>query len=486
VETDSPVRQTFTRQPATNTVLVADGYGVSITVNRGQLIVEDGIGHTRRTRKVSRVPCELARLVILADTGMVSLEALRWCADLNISVVQLDRTGRILMSSPGQAGDARLRAAQAHAAPGDTLSAAGLEIVRYLMTAKLTGQADLTRDVFNDVERERRIRDQIARLQTCTSVSGILASEGQSANAYWRTWKDQVFVPFSPTDLSSVPVTWYQFTSRASRILAGELNQHASDPVNAMLNYAYRLCEVESRHACHIMGLDPSLGFGHGHDKKVEACVFDLMESARAQVDHAVLSMLDTGHGVPMESGRPLYFDRRWFTEESDGTCKLHAPLTHMLAELVSLKVAPVVGAHAEHVAKMLAHSSRYNIQPGKLITLDQRFKNDHTSNTTKLDVNLSPSDLIPDAIWYEVSQLIPAEPSVRTHKPVPRADNRAVLAGILCHEVYGTSWSGLPPGLGVDRKTCRRRLQEWERLDAWPSIRETVLRSRVTADQTG
>jgi CRISPR-associated protein Cas1 len=420
-------------------------------------------------------------MVILGSTGYVSLEAIRWCADLGITIVQLDRAGRVLMSSPGQAGDARLRSAQAHAAPGDTLAPAGLEIVRYLTAAKLAGQADVLGQILRDPDREHRIRAQHSEVMQAKSLTGILAREGQSATAYWEAWKDRVFVPFSPGDLSRMPVHWHAFTSRASRVLSGEPNQNASDPVNAMLNYAYRVCEAEARHACHIVGLDPALGVGHGHEKRGDAFAFDLMESARSDTDRVVLSMLDTGHGVPIgDNGRPQYFDRRWFDESSDGTCKLVAPITHILAEQVSLKTAPVIGRHAEKVARMFASASRYDVHPGKVISIDPRFR--QNDQAVKLDAALTPADLIPDDIWQAVAALIPSEPSARTYKPVPRADNRSVLAGIICHEIYGAAWSGLPPGLGIDRKTCRRRLEEWERLGVWPQIRETVLRARSAA----
>ena len=126
-----PVRSIFTRQPDNPAVIVADGYGVKIHVSRGHLTVEDGVGSTRRTRRIPRVDAtaqlqttstetRVARLVILSDTGFVTMEAMRWCADLGVTVVQLDRTGRILMCSPGQAGDARLRAAQVRAEGTDT------------------------------------------------------------------------------------------------------------------------------------------------------------------------------------------------------------------------------------------------------------------------------------------------------------------------------------------------------------------------------
>jgi len=123
-------------------VLVVDGYGVQLRVQRGRLLVQDGMGRNRRTRELARIERDIRRIVILADTGGVTLEAVRWCADVGIAVVQLDRDGRLLLlaGAPGL-DDARLRRAQA-AAPS---SPVGVEIARALLTAKLLGQAQLGR-----------------------------------------------------------------------------------------------------------------------------------------------------------------------------------------------------------------------------------------------------------------------------------------------------------------------------------------------------
>ena len=132
----------FTRQPANPSVIVADGFGIHILVSRGHLIIEDGIGGTRRVRKVARIDARtIDRLVILADTGYITFEAIRWCADLGLTVAQIDRTGRVSMSAPGQSGDARIRTMQALMQPGERFAAIGLAITRRLMAAKLAGQA---------------------------------------------------------------------------------------------------------------------------------------------------------------------------------------------------------------------------------------------------------------------------------------------------------------------------------------------------------
>jgi hypothetical protein len=39
----------------TTSAVVADGYGISLTVNRGHLVIHDGIGAQRRTQRYERI-----------------------------------------------------------------------------------------------------------------------------------------------------------------------------------------------------------------------------------------------------------------------------------------------------------------------------------------------------------------------------------------------------------------------------------------------
>src|SRR5689334_22944776 len=108
----------FSREPVDPRVIVADGAGVSVTVERGHLVVKDGLGKHRRTRSYSRVERTLRRVVIMSSRGYVSLDAYRWCADLGVMVVQVDRSGRIVSGSITSHNDARLIRAQAMSGDG--------------------------------------------------------------------------------------------------------------------------------------------------------------------------------------------------------------------------------------------------------------------------------------------------------------------------------------------------------------------------------
>src|SRR5216684_823376 len=115
-------------------VVTLFGYGITVRVDRGHLLVEDGIGAMRREARFPRVGHGLRRLVVIGADGMVSLAALRWLADQDAAFVMLDRDGSVLATTgPVRPSDARLRRAQAHAHE----SGPALRIARELIRQKL-------------------------------------------------------------------------------------------------------------------------------------------------------------------------------------------------------------------------------------------------------------------------------------------------------------------------------------------------------------
>lgn len=119
-------------------VITLFGYGTVVKVNRGHLIVEDGIAKDRRQARFPKVGHGLRRLVVIGSDGMVSLSALRWLADQDASFVMLDRDGSVLATTgPVRPSDAKLRRSQSLAVSNGV----GLRIARDLIIKKLSGQA---------------------------------------------------------------------------------------------------------------------------------------------------------------------------------------------------------------------------------------------------------------------------------------------------------------------------------------------------------
>src|SRR4051812_8410791 len=95
-------------------IAVASGYGLKLYVNRGHLVIHDGVGRERQTRRFHRATSGIKRLVVIGHSGFVSFEALRWLRDIGAAYIQLDNAGSLLAvsASPGSNRPA-LRRAQA-------------------------------------------------------------------------------------------------------------------------------------------------------------------------------------------------------------------------------------------------------------------------------------------------------------------------------------------------------------------------------------
>lgn len=324
-------------------VLTVDGYGVSLTVRRGHLHIEAGLGAERTIRELPRAERTVRRIVLLADTGTVSLDALRWCADVGIAVVQLDRDSRLLMTNAVRGtDDARLRRAQA-AAPS---SMVGADIARALLLAKLDGQAANTADLIGSEPGSAAIGRLRDRMDTVTDLRTLRSLEANASNVYFACWAAQVHAQLAAQHLPRVPAHWSAFATRSSPLHASRTNRSAANPVNALLNYGYALAEAECRIAAITVGLDPGLGIVHTDKRDRDSLALDLLEPLRPVVERHVLRLL---------AGR--HFTTEDFAETRDGTCRVLQPLTHELCELMPA-LGRAVGPLTEQVAHAITRSS--------------------------------------------------------------------------------------------------------------------------------
>src|SRR5664280_2080809 len=217
----------FARDSREQSVLVADGYGLALTVDRGHLLIRDGLGRHRRDRRLPRAQREVQRIIVLGHTGHVSLEAVRWCTDTGIALLQIDTDGRVLLTvaAPGK-DDPRLRRAQA-AAPNAPV---GLEITRALLGAKLAGQAAVAEELLHAPP----IADTIARLAEQLDSANTLPAcrdlEAQASNAYFGAWSASVTCRFAERDRDRVPDHWQVFSGRGSQLRRGGRRRPASGP----------------------------------------------------------------------------------------------------------------------------------------------------------------------------------------------------------------------------------------------------------------
>src|SRR2546427_2883164 len=309
-------------------VLTLRGYGIQVRVDRGHLLLEDGIGADRRQARFPRVGHGLRRLVVIGADGMVSLAALRWLADQDAAFVMLDRGGSVLVTTgPVRPSDARLRRAQALAQQ----SGDALRITLELITQKLAGQEQVARHKLLDSTTADVIAQFRAEVPTADCFTTIRLIESQAARAYWSAWST-LPINFPKNDLSRVPEHWRTFGARVSPLTGSP--RLAVNPPNAILNYLYSVLESEARLAAAALGLDPGLGVLHVDTPARDSLACDLMEPIRPQVDAYLLDWI---------TREPIR--RQWFFEKRDGNCRLMGPFAVQLAETAPAwgrAVAPV------------------------------------------------------------------------------------------------------------------------------------------------
>jgi len=357
--TVSQDRHSYNSPTPRHGVVTLFGYGIQVRVDRGHLLVDDGIGTERRRFRFARVSHGLKRLVIIGSDGMVSLAALRWLADQDAAFVMLDRDGSVLATTgPVRSSDVKLRRAQALAAQ----FGAGLEIARDLISRKLAGQEQVARAKFHNPITADAIAEFRSALANTTRLDDIRKLESQAAAAYWSAWRD-LPINFPNNDLVRVPDHWRTFDTRKSPLSGSP--RLAANPANAMLNYLYALLESEARLAAAALGLDPGLGVLHVDTPARDSLACDLMEAIRPQVDAYVLDWI---------LSQP--FRREWFFEQRDGNCRLMSSFAIRLTETTGVwarAIAPV----AEWVARQLWSTTQKrthsNLPPTRLTQTHRR-----------------------------------------------------------------------------------------------------------------
>ncbi len=323
--------------PGRQGVVTLSGYGIHVGVDRGHLLLEDGIAADRHRARFPRVGHGLKRLVVIGSDGMVSLAALRWLADQDVAFAMLERNGKTLcVTGPVGSSTAKLRRAQGLAISNGV----GLEICHKLIDAKLQGQEKVLRERLNCQPTADAIARFRNKLGSAESFDAIRNLEANAASAYFREWRD-LPVTWPKGDLQRIPAHWRSAGSRQSPLSGGP--RLAVTPVHAILNYCFALVEAETRLALSALGLDSGLGVGlHADTADRDSLALDVLEPVRPQIETWLLDWV---------AREPLR--RADFFETATGNCRLMSQICTKLGG-----TAPVwgklVAPWAEYVARTL------------------------------------------------------------------------------------------------------------------------------------
>lgn len=317
--------------------LVAAGYGTDIRVWRKRLVVVDGTGPNRRERTFEAATFDFDRLIVAADNGQVTLDAIRWLTEQRTCLVHLDRAGRVLAVAGDFAGDRpALRRAQAQAAT----SPRGLEVARGLIADRVRGELRVVEQLGDD-QAAQRLAAILAGITRAGSFARLRNLEAQAGKRYWQTWAGVPVRFDGPGSQTRVPERWRTFGTRHSPLTTSP--RAAITPANALLNYAMALLEAEARLACLEVGLDPGIGVVHVDEPRRDSMALDVMEAGRSAVEAWLLRWL-----------RERTFALRDFAETGRGVVRLTPPLASWVASMADTWRGHV-GPVALWVASMLA-----------------------------------------------------------------------------------------------------------------------------------
>ena len=220
------------------------------------------------TWKKRSIPAQTVEQLVLMGNPQITGDALTYALDLGMPVHYLTYFGKYLGSAlPGYSRNGQLRLAQFQLHQ-DT--AKRLALVKAIITAKIHNQRSLLYSHGQMDNSLKSRKSQVPEQQTLEQVRGM---EGLAAREYFASW-------------NHILKHGWTFPGRKRR--------PPSDPVNALLSFAYGLLRVQVTAAVHIVGLDPYIGYLHEVHHGQPAMVLDLMEEFRPLVaDSLVISIVN-------------------------------------------------------------------------------------------------------------------------------------------------------------------------------------------------
>ena len=213
--------------------------------------------------------------------GQVSVSPflMGYCGEQGINLSFYTEYGKFLARVQGkQSGNVLLRRVQYRWADDEQKSVA---IARLMVAAKiLNSRAVLMREIRNHGENillsdaSKHLAASIRNAQHAGSVGEIMGVEGDAASTYFSVFNELL----RGSDFS--------FGTRVRR--------PPTDPINALLSFAYTLIANECSSALQGVGLDPYVGFLHQDRPGRTSLAQDLLEEFRAYwADRFILTLIN-------------------------------------------------------------------------------------------------------------------------------------------------------------------------------------------------
>ena len=267
--------------------LLVSGFGTSINVDKRKLIVTNKLQRQRLEFNPHKI--EHDSIIIDGHTGNISFESMRWLMKHNIHLTLLNWDGNLLATTlPDGTISGKLRLSQ-YKKHLD-------EIARYNIANELVkSKVDSSLNLLNELSKfypieikkiQERLKLEISYFEhkdskTMPKIQEIMSHEARIAKIYFE-YMNKVFAKVSP-----------QFSFETRSNFDHKRADHASDEINALLNYGYSILASEIKKFLNSVGLDSQIGFLHETMSSRTPLVYDIQELFRWLIDLSVIQLLE-------------------------------------------------------------------------------------------------------------------------------------------------------------------------------------------------
>lgn len=229
--------------------------------------------------KLGQFPALTVGNILCFGQVSVSPFLMGYCGEQGIGLAFYTEYGKFLARVQGkQSGNVLLRRAQYRWADDDEKSTS---VARLMVAAKIAnGRSVLMRELRNHGDNPvlqaavEKLATSLRRAEHAGSVEEAMGIEGDAANCYFGVFNELI---------------------RGSGFaFGGRVRRPPTDPVNALLSFAYTLITHECSSALQGVGLDPYVGFLHKDRPGRVSLALDLLEEFRAPwADRFVLTLIN-------------------------------------------------------------------------------------------------------------------------------------------------------------------------------------------------
>lgn len=329
-------------------VLVLGPYA-ALRVRGGALEIKHGPHDDRQTIRIDIDADPKPRAILFDSHGeFMTGEAIRWCARYSITLALPGGPGRLItmvetaletktntMTRMRDIDPSIIRA---------QCAADSVRVAREIVRAKIG--AELNATIPDAKARGREFEEWDIKLNSARSVAEIMIVESRAAASHWRTFRD---AGLRERKNGNLPRSWLRFAQR-NKGAAFLGNQHASHPINAMLNYCYIVEAGRLAKALAAQGLCLSIGYLHSEKKGRNSLVWDAIEPLRPAIDAKVFAFVEAHE-----------FARRDFPQSGYNVHRLSRNVTQLLLHQASLPSREIEEAAAwmvKTVRRCAGHSS--------------------------------------------------------------------------------------------------------------------------------